>query len=452
MNPPLQDIDPNRVADPPPPIQRLPEDVLRVIFVLTLPAHRNAALDASESPLLLCSVSKHWRDLAMEMPRLWATMHLVVPDDVENLTLERMLAMATIWLQRSGAVPLSVTTRPSSAMPIPMALDFRKPSPEMPLLVSSPGRWEEMDLVCSRIGDLLALSKLAPEETPVLKSISLTLSPTAMFGGGLDVNLPELYPSHPLRFLATPSLRRFSYLGVNAALPLTLVWVNITSLRLTVVDAAPCPFPFVFLKDCLNLELLALSVSLPLFNLDERVSLPQLKSLSLTFPDGEVGSASALLDAPKLTALHLMHGSQSNTGEHILPSLPAHTRCQLTKLSLSIYGSDSGVLDDALRALPALQALRLMGEPTFLVIGDTDVRETDPTFLARFILVAGQLESPFCPALRSLRLEGMYYLSDALLMQVVVSRAGGSETSTSFRFSAFIPRERQLDIAADPEV
>ncbi|KAJ7135520.1 hypothetical protein C8R46DRAFT_1362010 [Mycena filopes] len=61
------------------PARRLPEDIIRSIFVETLPSSRNAALVGSEAPLLLCQICKPWRDVALATPRLWAAIHIVIP-------------------------------------------------------------------------------------------------------------------------------------------------------------------------------------------------------------------------------------------------------------------------------------------------------------------------------------------------------------------------------------
>ncbi|KAJ7833193.1 hypothetical protein B0H13DRAFT_1522099, partial [Mycena leptocephala] len=65
-----------------PPIAKVPDDVLAEVFVLCLPSHAvvpTTHFDSpvfispspAESPLLLCSVSSHWRAVAVALPRLW---------------------------------------------------------------------------------------------------------------------------------------------------------------------------------------------------------------------------------------------------------------------------------------------------------------------------------------------------------------------------------------------
>ncbi|KAF7362689.1 hypothetical protein MVEN_00618200 [Mycena venus] len=61
------------------PVRRLPEDIVRAIFMETLPASRNCTLSSDEMPLLLCRICKSWRALALTTPRIWASIHIVVP-------------------------------------------------------------------------------------------------------------------------------------------------------------------------------------------------------------------------------------------------------------------------------------------------------------------------------------------------------------------------------------
>ncbi|KAJ7662952.1 hypothetical protein B0H17DRAFT_909987, partial [Mycena rosella] len=57
------------------PARRLPEDIVRDIFVACLPSNRNALILSDEAPLLLCQICSAWRQLALLTPRLWASVH-----------------------------------------------------------------------------------------------------------------------------------------------------------------------------------------------------------------------------------------------------------------------------------------------------------------------------------------------------------------------------------------
>ncbi|KAJ7158027.1 hypothetical protein C8R43DRAFT_854891, partial [Mycena crocata] len=57
------------------PARRLPEDIIRAIFIACLPSTHNAVVSPAASPLLLCQICSAWRDLALSTPQLWASLH-----------------------------------------------------------------------------------------------------------------------------------------------------------------------------------------------------------------------------------------------------------------------------------------------------------------------------------------------------------------------------------------
>ncbi|KAJ7111848.1 hypothetical protein C8R44DRAFT_711441 [Mycena epipterygia] len=88
------------------PARRLPEDVVRDIFVACLPSHRNPIMAPDESPMLLCQICSAWRNVALSTPRLWTSVHIVIPTQPK---VQALLEYLTIWLKRSGILPLSIS-------------------------------------------------------------------------------------------------------------------------------------------------------------------------------------------------------------------------------------------------------------------------------------------------------------------------------------------------------
>ncbi|KAJ7893954.1 hypothetical protein B0H14DRAFT_829473 [Mycena olivaceomarginata] len=88
------------------PMRRLPQDTLRGIFMACLSSTRNPAISSAEAPLLLCLICQSWRSIALAMPRLWASIHIVVPN---RLRLQHIVDRVAVWLKRSGAVPLDIS-------------------------------------------------------------------------------------------------------------------------------------------------------------------------------------------------------------------------------------------------------------------------------------------------------------------------------------------------------
>ncbi|KAJ7755541.1 hypothetical protein B0H16DRAFT_716960 [Mycena metata] len=89
------------------PVRRLPDDILREIFVTSLASTHNAIIASREAPLLLCQVCSDWRKIAFTTPRLWSSLHVVVP--TEPQLQDTIFSLAQQWLARSGILPLSLS-------------------------------------------------------------------------------------------------------------------------------------------------------------------------------------------------------------------------------------------------------------------------------------------------------------------------------------------------------
>ncbi|KAJ6548629.1 hypothetical protein B0H19DRAFT_952317, partial [Mycena capillaripes] len=88
------------------PARRLPEDILQGIFLATLAPTQNSTLNPADPPVLLCQVCRSWRAVALTTPRLWASIHIVVPVPSK---LPQITETVTAWLERSGSVPLDIS-------------------------------------------------------------------------------------------------------------------------------------------------------------------------------------------------------------------------------------------------------------------------------------------------------------------------------------------------------
>ncbi|KAJ7464744.1 hypothetical protein B0H11DRAFT_2051044 [Mycena galericulata] len=143
------------------PIRRLPPDIVREIFVACMPVDQNAAMSAHEAPLLLGRICSAWRTVALSTPTIWSSIHIVEPlvDPSEEIY-EGCLQLVRTWLERSGAVPLSISFR-GCGNPL---LD---PSPYFETVVSFSHRWQHISLWgCSGIS-------LSKAQVPMLQSIKI---------------------------------------------------------------------------------------------------------------------------------------------------------------------------------------------------------------------------------------------------------------------------------------
>ncbi|KAF9042249.1 hypothetical protein BJ165DRAFT_1529684 [Panaeolus papilionaceus] len=109
------------------PIRRLPPDILGEIFYHSLATHRNPSMHASEAPLLLTRVCRSWKAVAVSTPKLWSRLYIPFPyhfrrrfenlgadeidiDEREHIFNLRLEAL-DVWLDRSGAHPLSLSMK-----------------------------------------------------------------------------------------------------------------------------------------------------------------------------------------------------------------------------------------------------------------------------------------------------------------------------------------------------
>ncbi|EAU91163.1 hypothetical protein CC1G_03331 [Coprinopsis cinerea okayama7 len=61
------------------PFARLPLDVVHIIFLYCLPTDHNPYICVAEPPMLLTHVCRRWREVAFDMPLLWASIHVHIP-------------------------------------------------------------------------------------------------------------------------------------------------------------------------------------------------------------------------------------------------------------------------------------------------------------------------------------------------------------------------------------
>ncbi|KAJ7646484.1 hypothetical protein FB45DRAFT_890577 [Roridomyces roridus] len=121
-------------------------------------------MSAREAPLLISRICSAWRAIALRTPSLWASLHIPVEFILKRP--EQRIQAIPHWLQRSGALPLS------------LSLEFPRKTTELSVedldaisilinyVAESAGRWEK--LVVSNLSE--ATVGLARAEAPLLQS------------------------------------------------------------------------------------------------------------------------------------------------------------------------------------------------------------------------------------------------------------------------------------------
>nr|GAT56694.1 predicted protein [Mycena chlorophos] len=434
------------------PMRRIPNDVLGLIFLHTLPERRNTALDASEGPLLLMRVCRYWRDLTLATPRLWASIHLVLSPHASG----RLVNCLDDWLARSRAVPLSITMQTPRHFPritpLPRSESEVNESLKTPLqtLLLASKRWQRVRLAISVAEEALTLSRLTKDDLPLLSTFDLTLSAAAEES------------DHNFNFLATPALRRLAFAGAYDVLPQSIQWQNLTALQLRAYhEDTPCAFPYAFLVHCTALERLALTISGNQVSVsDERVQLPRLTRLSFAFFGGDPNNgqthALAILERLELPVLHTMDIPFTPASEDLF-QMPGYANVRCLILAGMMLTADE--LAALLARLPQLSRLRLTGEP--IVRDPINGNIPDGEFLRRLVVNPPEGDAanpPLCPALEQLELTSTRAVPDSLILAFLVSRCIPPNLSVIPQlkplaaFSCMCYRLAQLDVRNTPEL
>ncbi|KAF9003940.1 hypothetical protein BDQ17DRAFT_1355163 [Cyathus striatus] len=101
------------------PIRRVPPEILSEIFLYCLPPVRFVRPSSREGPLLLTQVCGAWREVALSIPRLWASLEVrsdlctssEPTADYEQRSLHNVVSMMKLWLSRAGNCSLSLSIR-----------------------------------------------------------------------------------------------------------------------------------------------------------------------------------------------------------------------------------------------------------------------------------------------------------------------------------------------------
>ncbi|KAJ6524699.1 hypothetical protein DFH09DRAFT_1189276 [Mycena vulgaris] len=391
------------------PARRLPEDIVRDVFVACLPAHRNPFILSNESPLLLCQICSHWRRLALSTPRLWAAVHVVIPKETKAQVLAGLLKD---WLNRSGVLPLSISvvfsqvcTREDDAV-----------SPALGLLTSFSRRWGNIQFDFPHHGCFAAFENLCPDDVPMLQTITVHGLDRSLDVEQLDDSLSYQFMS----FLDTPSLRSVTVGYVRELRTLQLPWANLNVL--VVEDVIPCDDAIAILRQCPALEACALAIGPWIPTIQESISLPYLRFLTISgMLESAAGSFFALLDPfPPLSPL--LAGSLE------------HFTLTVTELP--------GDVHKCLADMPLLQYLD--------IVINRRSQEAYHEYVVKQLIPSGNSPaSVLCPALRSLVLLGLNEtVSDDALLQLVRGRTNSRPQGVA-RLSQLIiiaERDKQTDI------
>ncbi|KAF8163412.1 hypothetical protein B0H34DRAFT_322411 [Crassisporium funariophilum] len=306
------------------PMRDLIPELCHIIFAYCSDVDCDLDCNASEQafqnsfPLVLTRVCTRWRDMVVNNPYLWKTIH-VQPRMTTNST-----ARVQLWLDRSANMPLRVIVCPSNLLSMGWTLQTIG-NWALPLMIQLLPHFHRIQSLKTYLGmDILTV--LFPSRKvanmPFLEELSLLID--------------EHYHAPPgMRVLQAPNLR---VLHMRDITPLVDVLVE-TLPRLFVLTIDDCEFwkhPRAFpsmLASCSQLQCCILTFPCSLFFLElEPIILPELRHLKLVWPFlFDPAPIFRALRAPKLQSLYLCHLTRQLI-------LPPHTLSSLRDLVKSATG------------------------------------------------------------------------------------------------------------------
>ncbi|KAF9258184.1 hypothetical protein L218DRAFT_964697 [Marasmius fiardii PR-910] len=431
------------------PFRHLPTDIVREIFIQSLPTDHCPTRSLFQAPLVLTIVCKVWREIALTTPHLWRAIHIYIPQLMAESDLDSHVSLIQAraegvknWLERSGSLPirfsLVVDTRPLfyhrraaqaiGGPGVPGVVRTRETRVEknvalMEVLLQYAPRWE---LVClrlplvliSRFGALLS-GKSSPYSLPGLKTLRVAFSlPDSAFGDD-----PRDGTTHILsRVLqAAPSLRSLHLINDlhHDLSHLPIVWANLTELALHLANGLSASRAVdILARTSQMLRKCSMIVYVPDSNggftgSTSYVELPRLEVLQLTFitlwrhqpaaeaASDELGGLLNHIYGPSLTHLCITASLSERLSQVPFIDFVNRSSCQLKALEIQFPLSDKA-LERCLRlpACSSLSSLVVNEIPTKPVGFSRSVQDLslDPT-VSSGLLTALMIQSTLCPLL-----------------------------------------------------
>ncbi|KAK6977975.1 hypothetical protein R3P38DRAFT_3120325 [Favolaschia claudopus] len=307
------------------PILTLPPEILSEIFLHFLPPYpRTPPFIGKYSPTCLILVCREWHSVAISTPALWWGIQLGF--NFRFVPLQKAgIALAQLWLDRSGCLPLSIFASD---------MESYDAFPIFDVLVPHCHRWEHLTLAINVYEDLHAIAGLT---MPILRTLDMLLE------------IEDAIDS-PLILHDVPLLRSVVLEDNGEGRNLELPWSQLTSLTLESLLVEDC---ISILRETPNLVkcTLQLTVSRTTEDAYPDISLLHLETLVFEkdFCDVDVQFFQSLI-TPALLHLELPEpflGSSDSDCVHSLKAFASKSRCMLNKLRITKSRSTEGVYRDA---------------------------------------------------------------------------------------------------------
>ncbi|KAF6764463.1 hypothetical protein DFP72DRAFT_871939 [Ephemerocybe angulata] len=361
-------------------IRRLPTPIMEAIFLFSFPSKPNFPNSIGDPPLIFLRVCRPWRNMALEMPRLWTTFMATVPFQLfhnsESARIPAFEAELSRWLERSGDLPLTVEAHmPYTIGPSPVMKTLSRVAQ---LAAKHSNRWESLDLglcpttskVFGNLTELTALKSLVITSDKPLWPASTTWAMPGNFG-----TISDCY-----NLLKAPNLTRLQILDKGSSLlrlsefPGNLGKLTSLILRYRVSDLGPnlrTAEPMFLrmlqlLRQCSSLQQCAITL-LPCTELASAFStaispvvIPNLNSFYLEGCSKQIEMLMQSIDTPSLRELHYRphHSLSPHTSPPIVEFLRTYGR-QIEVLHLSLPIISTPGFYACIRSCPSLKQFAL---------------------------------------------------------------------------------------------
>ena len=334
-------------------IESLPNELLAHIFTLGA----NTPYDEKPFAVLVSSVGRRWRDIAISTPSVWSNL-------VFTTVVHRDRRLAALWLSRSGAHPLDITIDKMGAK-----------EHIMDIIIPYISRWRRLVVKAWDRDDIeVVLSPLRTASAPLLQHVAFCC---------LEDEVKESWPSHERCLtIDTPVLRSVRLRGL--CLECGPPQIGLTSIQL---DSHEIFFTHREIYDFLSaspglttLMLRLLRVELPGDTNLPVIELSSLRSLAMNFRHCELSFVYlfACFSTPALDCLELIHMNRIQTDEfntycsrHSLsPQYPNLQKLKLFSCGGLVNSSDGTsedhMMEDFLAFFPTITSLYRMESKTKL--------------------------------------------------------------------------------------
>ncbi|KAK7438026.1 hypothetical protein VKT23_018194 [Stygiomarasmius scandens] len=424
------------------PSLRIPSEILSEIFVRCLPEDRNPVCSASQAPLLLGLICRSWREVCLSTPRLWTSIHVVLPTSGEITrmcrTVDEKRLGVEAWLDRSGSLPLSFSIFGSCQLSISSRhadaeqrrIDLEQNAKTLSQHVDQllrcftkqTYRWQNVELRLNKY-----CAKTLEESMAALADPDWSVASLNSFAFMLldSMRPPGQDLTYLPKFLAAPHLRRVT-VAVNIQDVLQHLEQSNPNLSQLNVSCGGVFLPglqlpsffsllsrYAHLRDCHLDVQVPQTVSLESY---PDISLPLLRKLSLNFNgEREVSDIDQLLfNKISVPALHSLTLTVSRAWHVIFAHAPFLSWLidnQIHELNLSLPLSIEAYLE----------CLTLVPNLSRLAIHDRVLTKESAETLIDRLLPSSERPEPLCPTLQQLSIFGLE-VDDELMLNLARSR------------------------------